>query len=393
MNARLKSNFGFKLRPDVIQHIYSCCFYFLFFTLCATYNSFAQDASTTPVKNSGSPGSQSFLLTGAGAVTFSADKNGNTFAPMTFMMMPLIKFNDKLFLEAGAIMHPTEGSGFGLEVLNLHYQIAPNLSFYIGKFAAPWGNVLDMFGEGFVARFPVGPVGFADDGMAPTDQVGLGFQGGLQVGDAKMLYDVYLSNGPQLITGDPDMYGHTSYESLVDNNKNKSIGGKIGFLPFSNSSLQIDVFGQTAAKTGATGDTTYENVGSTSFGVDMNFVKLAGPVLIRARGQYEQTNTDKALYGAETTAFNNSGNSWYVSGTLRPSGSSNKFVRNLELAGRYVTYTPPKDASWGGSPVTQFTLSLNYFFTWSSQINFGYDIVDDGTTKVNQFAVRTLYKF
>jgi len=353
----------------------------------------AQDS--TPAKESPNSGSQKFLFTGASSAMYTASKDGNTFAPMAFMFMPLVRINDRLLLETGAIMGMDDNGGFtfGLEALNLHYRINSWMSIHAGKFAAPWGNVLDMFGEGFVARFPVGPIGMADDGMAPTDQVGVGIQGGFQVGNSKMLYDLYLANGPQLETGDPDLYGHLSYESFMDNNKNKAVGGKIGLLPFSNSSLQVDVFGQTAPQTGAIGDTAYANVASTSFGVDFNYVKMLGPVLIRVMGQYEQTNTDKALYGADTVAFNNTGNTWYVAGTIRPTGSSSRFISNLELGARYVTYTSPVNAPWGEDPTTQLTFDLTYWFSWSSQINFGYDIVDNGTTTFNQFVVRTVYKF
>ncbi len=353
----------------------------------------AQD--TVLAKESPNSGSQKFLFTGASSAMYAASKDGNTFAPMAFMFMPLVQINNRLLLETGAIMQMDETGGFsfGLEALNLHYKVNDWMSFHIGKFAAPWGNALDMFGEGFVSRFPVAPIGFADDGMAPTDQVGVGVQGGFQVGNSKMLYDLYLANGPQLITDDPDNYGHMSYESFMDNNQSKAVGGKIGLLPFSNSSLQVDAFGQIAPHIGSTGDSTYQDVASTSYGVDMNFVKLAGPVLVRIMGQFEQTTTDKALYGTDTTAFDNTGNTWYVAATLRPSGSSSTFVSNLEFGVRYVTYTPPTVAPWGGDPSTQLTFDLTYWFSWSSQINFGYDIVDDGTTKVNQFVVRTVYKF
>ncbi len=242
------------------------------FILCTT----ATNAQDTYTPNSPAVGSQSFLFTGAAASMYTASKDGNTFMPMTFMFMPLTKINDRLFLESGVKMQMQDNGdfAFGLEVLNLHYRINPWMSAHFGKFAAPWGNILDMFGEGFVSRFPVSPIGFADDGMSPTDQVGIGLQGGFQTGNSKMLYDIYLSNGPHLIVDegskDGNMTGHMSYESLMDNNKNKAVGGKIGILPFSNSSLQIDAFGQYAGKTGDKGS-PYENVSSSSYGVALNF--------------------------------------------------------------------------------------------------------------------------
>ncbi len=373
----------------------------------------AQDSTTTEteplqtvqIPNSPKPGSQSFLFTGSAATMLMASKDGNTFVPMTFMFMPLTKINDRLFLESGLKMQmQDDGSfGFGLEALNLHYRINSWLTVHVGKFAAPWGNVLDMFGEGFVSRFPVAPIGLSDDGMAPTDMEGFGAQGGFQAGNSKMLYEVYMANGPQLIVNDgsPDgnMTGHTSYESFTDNNKNKAIGGKLGILPFSNSSLQLDVFGQHAGQTGDAGS-KYQNVSSSSYGADFNFYKTLNTIMIRFMGQYEETKTGNATYtvttdtGTRDYTFNNKGNSWYLAGTLRPTGSGNNFVRNVELGARYAQYAPPKNALWGGDPSKQLTLDLTYWFTWSSQINFGYNIQTDAGTKLNnEFIIRTLYKF
>ncbi len=374
----------------------------------------AQDSTTTVTEplqtvqtpNSPNPGSESFLLTGEASSLFLASKDGNTFVPLTLMLMPLAKINDRLFLESGLKMEmQDDGSfGFGLEALNLHYRVNSWLTVHAGKFAAPWGNVLDMFGEGFVSRFPVGPIGLSDDGMAPTDLVGFGAQGGFQAGTAKMLYDIYLANGPQLVVNEDglsdNMTGHMSYESLTDNNKNKAFGGKIGILPFSNSSLQVDAFGQYTAQTGDLGS-KYQDVSSSSCGADFNFYKTFNITMIRLMGQYEETKTGNATYTVKDATgatsdytFKNKGNSWYLAGTIRPTGSANDFVHDLELGARYAQYDPPKNALWGGDPSKQFTLDLTYWFTWSSQINFGYNIQTDAGTKLNnEFIIRTLYKF
>jgi hypothetical protein len=366
----------------------------------------AVEAQQMQPSNSPNGGSQSFLLAGEAESIFSASKDGNSFEPLVLVLMPLARINDRLFLESGLKMEMDDGGDFtfGLEALNLHYRINPWLTFHFGKFAAPWGNVLDMFGEGFVSRFPVSPIGLSDDGMAPTDQVGLGFQGGIQAGNTKLLYDLYLSNGPQLIVddgsagGEENLTGHMSYESLVDNNKNKAIGGKIGILPFPNSSLQVDAFAQTAAKTGDTGS-EYEGVSSTSYGFDLNYYKTFDPILVRVMGQFESTKTDNQTYSlaTDTTSvdytFDNTGNSWYLAATLRPTGSKNTFLSNLELGARYVTYSPPEYALWGGDKVTQLTIGLTYWLTWSSQVNFGYDIIKEGDETSNLFIVRGVYKF
>lgn len=117
-------------------------------------------------------------------------------------------------------------------------------------------------------------------------------------------------------------------------------------------------------------------------------------------GQYETTSTQNANYkmfnGIDTTnyTFNNKGNAWYLAGTLRPSGLQNKYVRNIEIGARYVDYASPEEALWGGPPQHQLTFDLTYWFTWSSQVNFGYNIISQsGTETSRQFVIRALYKF
>ena len=351
-----------------------------------------------------SSGSQKFLLTGSASANFTYTNDGNTFAPMSMMLMPLVKITDRLFVINGLKFENADGSlDLGLESLDMYYKVSPALSIHMGKFPAPWGNVLDMFGEGFVSRFATSPIGLSDDGMAPTDQVGIGILGGLQTGRSKILYNFYLSNGPQLVVdsgaSDGNMSGHMSYENWMDNNKNKAIGGKIGWLPFSNSGLQLDAFGQVASQTGDAGS-LFENVSSTSYGADLNLYQNINPVRVRLMAQYESTQTSNAMYSAmqDTSTFiytyNNNGNSWYAATTIRPVGLENKFLSNIEIGGRYVTYTPPQNALWGGKPQTHTTLMLTYWFTWASQINFGYDIISQqGSPTMNSFNVRTLFKF
>ena len=91
-----------------------------------------------------------------------------------------------------------------------------------------------MMGEGYLNRFPTNPVGFGDGGIGPMVENGIGIVGGLQLGVSKLNYDLYLSDGPQLITEDPSMAGNFEYEAFLNNNKNIAFGGRIGFLPLSN---------------------------------------------------------------------------------------------------------------------------------------------------------------
>ena len=92
-------------------------------------------------------------------------------------------------------------------------------------------------------------------------------EGGFPMGNMKWSYDVSLTNGNQLLA-DGEMQGVGS----VDNNHNKAVTARLSLLPFSNSSLEIGVSGQT----GTVGDAgaTNQSAQSKAFAVDLDYVKL-----------------------------------------------------------------------------------------------------------------------
>lgn len=189
------------------------------------------------------------------------------------------------------------------------------------------------------------------------------------------------------------MTGHMTYDPLMNYNKNKTIRDKIGFLPFSNSYLQADVCGPTAARTGDA-DSVYEYIGTKFRGVDLNYIKTSDPVLIRITGQYEYTDTQKISYilNSDSLNFANQGNYWYWAGTIRPATSGGKFMNNREPGLRYTRYTPPVTALWGGDPAIQISPDLTCWFTWDNPLNFAYHLFNGGGEKDTSLAVRFIHR-
>ena len=230
-----------------------------------------------------------------------------------------------------------------------------------------------------------------------------------------------MTNGPQLIVdstthGNANLTGQLNYGNYADNNNNKAIGGSIGFLPLSNSNLQIDVSGQMAGKTGNLSD-PLENVSSTSFAADINYYHLFSPVMVRVLAEYNSTMTQNKEYpwysdSTKTTklvpSFNNKLSGWFAGATVRLAGSDNAFLSNLELGGRIGAYTPPSytaavttpvpfgvtTAPWGENPSTQTTVCLTYWFTWKTPFNLAYDVLKttNGPT-ITTYTARFIYFF
>jgi hypothetical protein len=383
----------------------------------------AQDSTQVEPPNKGRGGATKFLLAGKAAISWtntltqmqgSPDSKTHTFYPDAFMLMPLVKVNNHLFLDAQVEVDANPmGGGAAINLVEAiaYYRVAPALSIFAGNFSPKYGLYMGVLDD-FTNRYCTDPIGMA---RGPQTQTGVGIQGGIQAGYSKFNYQFYVANGPQLrvdtVTQDnTNPTGQLYYDNYADNNKNKSIGGSIGFLPLSNSNLQIDVSGQMTGKVGDAG-TPFENLSSTSLAVDMNYYHVFNPIMIRVLAEWNSTKTQNFNYpwyvdSAKTIpvvpAFNNQLSGWFCGATVRASGSHNTFLSNLELGGRTSAYTPPKyigatsntPAPWGENAETQTTVCLTYWLTWKTPINVAYDVLKmtNGPT-VTMYTARLIYFF
>jgi hypothetical protein len=327
---------------------------------------------TNPPHEPINQGKNNFAVFGNAEMTFYSDKNNTQFGEVNFKPIFLWKISDKLFVEAEPEFETGGGSlDIGLEYANMVYIVNPYLTLHAGRFLPKFGAYRGRMGEGFINRFSTAPVGFGDGGIGAMNEVGVGAQGGFGVGSAKINYELYISNGPQILTdpNDPENFGQFDYEGYIGNNKAKAIGGRLGILPFSNSSLEIAYSFQTKSKTGEKGS-AYEDVGITMHAVDLNYWGHILPIKsdIRLIAEFKHQNVGDATYhDASGTAysFKNNPTAYYVAATIRPSHVTNLFFRNVELAARYSEFKRPEP--WGGD-TNQFALSLDYWLKWNTAI-------------------------
>ena len=365
----------------------------------------AQD-SLQPLPEVNNPmwGIKKLMLTGGAETQFIADSAQAGFRNIKFHLAPLISLGDKLFLISEIEIETRDGEvDFGLEQVHLNYQILPNLTVYAGRFLPKFGHYRGMMGEGYLNRFSTDPVGFGDGGIGPMVETGMGIVGGLQLGYSKLNYDLYLSNGPQLITEDPAMAGNFEYEGFLNNNKNMAFGGRVGLLPFSSSSFELGVSFLNKAKTGDL-HSPYTGIGSKWMAYDINYYHNIVPLksLLRVYGEYKTMNVDQALYPFDEggTFKSNKSSAWYIQGSLRPNGFERQFIDNLELAIRYSSFTTPDNAPWGnaitysdlntGSTIHQMAYGINYWLAWDCILKFSYQTQSyDG----NKFLFEAIYRF
>jgi hypothetical protein len=329
-------------------------------------------------------GQNKFAVFGNAEMTYASNKNTSMFGDVNFKPIFLWKISDNLFVEAEPEFETGEGSlNIGLEYANMCFKVSKYLTLHAGRFLPKFGAYRGRMGEGFINRFSTDPVGFGDGGIGAMNEVGIGAQGGFGTGNAKINYELYISNGPILLTT-PEEAGQFDYEAYVGNNKGKATGGRIGILPLTNSSLEIGFSYQEKMKTGEPGS-SYENVAVHMQAIDLNYFGHLVPLQsdFRIVGEWKHQKVSNAIYfkadGSPFT-FTNSPSAYYITGSLRPAHVHSTIIHNLELAARYSSFKRPTDAPWGGSDTHQFSLSLDYWLKWNSLLKLTYQNQKDEPT-------------
>jgi hypothetical protein len=337
-----------------------------------------------------------FVLTGyttAGAKFAKDDTKFNGFSVNPILLW---KPSEKIFVEA-ELETELEGNEtvINLEYANVSYFLNKYITFRAGKFLSPYGIFQDRLHPAWINKLPTAPLGYGHDGVGPSAELGFDVRGGIPLGSAKMNYSIYVSNGPVLNTGtdEPGEEGMLSYENADDNNNNKTFGGRIGFLPFSNSSLEIGGSWQLA-KPGDKGS-VYENLKTQQYALDLTYVKQLDFIkgMFDVKAQWNWVNVDKADYkdpddptGTATYTFDNKRNSVFAQAAYRPSMSPNKFLKKTELVFRYSGFNPP-DGSKEPDKIKQYTYGLNYWINWRTAVKLAYQNQKDNNAFLVQFAV------
>ena len=321
---------------------------------------------------------------------------GSAFAPIF-----LFKHSDKLLFEA-ELEFVLEGNELqvGLEYANVMYVFNKNMTVRAGRFLLPFGTFMERLHPAWINRLPTAPLGYGHDGIAPSSGIGVELRGAFDLGGPKLNYSVYSTNGPRIKDGsiEPEEAGMLQFQNYEDNNNSKAFGGRIGLLPFADSSTEIGFSTYSTSKVGAR-DSQYENVGAFLYALDFAFVKqFSGFGVIDIKGQYNNSNVDDATYteldefgNPEEYTFNNESNSFYTQLSYRPTTSESDFMKKLEFVGRYSNYNAPADAEWSGES-EQYAFGLNYWLTWRSLIKVAYQTTDsvgghDGGGTTNGFFV------
>lgn len=288
-----------------------------------------------------------------------ADADHYEFSPML-----LWRHGKNLLLE----FEPSfDGYGLGVNWADVSYFAAPGLIVRAGYFVLPFGTYNKRLAAGWIDKVAGDPVGLAD--LPPSSDFGVEIEGGLPMGNMKWNYDVSVTNGMQM-QSDGELQGI----GVVDNNKNKTITARVGWLPFQNSCLEIGLSGMFG-KVGDAG-TEWENVKTDMYAADLNFVKTLNPFLVNIKGQYNYIHVGDAQFAnpddMSAYTFKNTTKTGFAQISLRPTGSNGNFVKNLEFAFRYGNFTTPGASLWAAK-TNSWDFGLDYWLSWRTVLKFTYE--------------------
>jgi hypothetical protein len=332
-------------------------------------------------------GDTKLLITGSAAAGhFDPEGESSTFTA-EFNPMLLWQLNERLFFE-GELELRLEGPDVGgegseteteLDLAYLSYILNDYALVSAGKFSVPFTAYHNHLDPGWINKLPIDPLVYADGGIAPDTGVGVFVTGAAPCRRALFNYAMFLTNGPALITEDPDAAGGLNFDNFNDLNNSKALGFRIGYLPIP----QLEVgYSFEFSRPNPPG---FATVRSTMHGLDLNYVAHIESVMgqVTARGAWVWSDLSTATYdpagalGFGPLRFKNNRNGGYAELAYRPLDVVERWLRNLEFVLRYDRLDIPSGAPGGGSS-EQWTPGIDYWITSRTVLKAAYVFGEDG---------------
>jgi hypothetical protein len=321
-------------------------------------------------------GTTKFLLAGWADGMFEA-RNGqvSTFSA-SFDPIFLWELTPKILFDSRLEIDPS-GGGTNVNLVNaqISYLLNDYIALGVGEFFSPSNVFVERFEPQWINKLPDRPLAIYH-GILPNISVGAQVRGGFPIGPTRANYAFYVSNGPVLNTFDASSAGTLDFNSYTDNNDNKAVGGRVGFLPI--PGVEVG-YGFETSKPGFQG-TSFSRVQALVQSVDLEATRDSD--LLKGRfnlfAQYAWSHVDHAVYdpdgslGFGPLAFTSKQDGGYAELAYRPTKLDNDFLRNLEMIFRWDHLS--RDPSGLGDPEeTRWTLGLNYWLSPSTVLKAAYE--------------------
>ena len=324
-------------------------------------------------------GSTNFFLTGYGAAGYTDRRKENSNFSASFNPIFLWKLNDRLFFE-GELELELEGgqTSTKLEYANMSYVLNDYMIVGAGKFLLPFGVFNPKLHPAWINRLPDRPLPYSDAvGIAPESDIGAFLRGAAPIGSTRINYAIYVANGPALTTDSMDDAGKLNFDNTNDNNHNKAVGGRVGWLPIPELEVGYSI---QFAQVNPSG---FEDTNALLQAVDVSYRRdidqIGGTIDLRCEWVWSQV--DKATYdpsgalGFGPVTFSNNRNAGYAQVSYRPTKMDNKFLRSLEFVCRFDMLDVPSRAP-GSFDEKRWAFGIDYWVTPSFVVKTAYEVDD-----------------
>jgi hypothetical protein len=321
------------------------------------------------------PGTANFLLSGNATISYFDRENDDSTFSVVWRPAFLWKLSDKLLFEAKPevrLRSGTEEVSLTLEYANLSYVVNDWMVVGAGKFMTPFGLFPDRFYPGKMLDEPL-VYQRSPAGIAPRTDVGAFARGAFPVGPYEANYAAWVSNGPVVRT-DAGRAGTLDFGGAFrDVNDNKSVGARVGFLPFPALEVGGSILYAEADPHG------FPQTPARLYGVDAQYYDTLRPLkgAVDLRAEWVWSVVDDATYdpagdgGFGPLTFDNNRSGGYVEASYRPSLVASRFVRNFEFVSRYDWLDVP-DAAPGPRDEQRLTLAVLYWLNATTSLRVGY---------------------
>jgi hypothetical protein len=355
--------------------------------------------------------SHKFLLSGYGFTNLEIEGDNSAQFEIGFSPIFLWSINNNILFESELEFELEDNStGVVLEYAQIMYIANAYMTFGAGKFLSPNNIFSERYHPSWINKLPNMPLGLSAHSGAQLvagTQVGLQVRSGIPVGSTKFVYALYVSNGPALnideVDEDPHVEGEEegehhgvtgplSFSNIPDNNSDKAIGGRIGFLPV--PELEIG-YGFETARVG-TDDTEFSDVRSFNNVVDLSYVQdiksLAGRFDVRS--QFTWLNVDNP--GIDHLNYENNSTAWYAQLAYQPYYIESSFLQSLEFVVRYDQLDLPEGAELNIDK-KRIAGGVNYWINHSTVLKFAYESTtsehEEGNETESAFIVQVAMGF
>jgi len=292
-------------------------------------------------------GTTKMVLAGDMSAGFTKPRSGSSTFSAGASPMVLWQIDRNLLAEVGLEFNLNgpdlngEGSetDTGLDSANVSYLLTDWLAVGAGKFGTPFASYHNHLDPPWINKLPDDPLVFGDGGMAPDSAVGVFATGAFAFNDdrQRLNYAAWVSNGPALVTEDADAAGTLNFDNWNDQNNNKAVGGRVGFMPMPGLEVGYSVLCARASPP------DFGAVHAVLHGLDLNYVQdialLKGR--LTARGAWIWSHVGEATYdptgelGFGPKRYANDSTGGYLEVAYRPTQSSIEVLKKLEFVLRY----------------------------------------------------------